>query len=118
MKRPVKTRNDEKANKRKHSTEELVNDPSLRFCGYRPFEAIYSDSHGCEMRFVRYHDDAHVVLATINGMAETGGVFSVLSIRRASVQEGYSARLSEMDRQGILAEQKLSRISKKTGKRN
>jgi hypothetical protein len=81
--RKPKTRNDEKPSKRSHSAAEIANDPSLKYCGYRTFEAIYSDGHVGYRRFVRYTTDGtEVVLAEMAGMREIPGVFSALSIRR------------------------------------
>lgn len=73
------------AKKRLHSQAELDNDPSLAICPYRPYEAIWSDSHQVELRFVRYEGD-EVVLAELNSMAELEGVFPLLSIRRLTAK--------------------------------
>lgn len=83
IKRKPKTRNDEKPSKRSHSAIEIANDPSLKYCGYRVFEAIYSDAHAGYRRFVRYtNDGSEVVLAEMASMREIPGVVSVLTIRR------------------------------------
>jgi hypothetical protein len=78
----VKDRNSEKASKRLHSPAELRNDASLRYCGYRPFEAVFSDTHDTEMRFVRYSGQDRVVLAEVNSMREIPDTFPMLSVRR------------------------------------
>lgn len=84
IKRKPKTRNDEKPSKRAHSAVETANDPSLKYCGYRVFEAIYSDMHGDYRRFVRYTADGNfMVLAEMASMREIPGVVSVLSVRRS-----------------------------------
>ena len=64
--------------------EEVANDRSLAWYRYRPYEVLFSDTHQACMRFVRY-ERGKVRLATINGMADVGGLFPVLSVRRASL---------------------------------
>ena len=73
---------------RKHapSAAELVNDPSLKYCPYRTFELVWSDSHSTEMRFVAYLANGKVRLATEAGMAVIAGEFDVLSIRRPTAR--------------------------------
>jgi hypothetical protein len=75
-------RNAEKATKRQHSPEEIDNDPSLKYCGYRPFEAVYSDTHGGLIRFHRYVGSDRVELAEMNSMAVIAGTVPALSVRR------------------------------------
>jgi hypothetical protein len=57
----------------------------LRFCAYRPYETVWSDTHGQELRFLRYAGDA-VVLATLNGMGELPGTVPALSVRRLTAR--------------------------------
>lgn len=73
---------------RKHipSAAELVNDPSLKYCPYRTFELVWSDSHRTEMRFVAYLASGKVRLATEAGMALVDGEFDILSIRRPTAR--------------------------------
>ncbi len=61
--------------------DELVNDPSLRWCPYRMWETVWSDVHQAELRFVRYEGE-RVVLATLGGMAELPGTVGKLQVRR------------------------------------
>jgi hypothetical protein len=81
------------ATPRKHlpTDAELANDPSLRFCPYRPYETVWSDTHGQELRFLRYQEDA-VVLASLNGMGELPGAVPALSIRRLTALPELTAR--------------------------
>ncbi len=70
-----------KPKKHKLSEAELANDPSLRWCGYRRMELVWSDTHKTEMRFVEYTPCGGVRLANfVLGVVD--GVFDVLSIRR------------------------------------
>ncbi len=63
------------------SAAELVNDPSLRWCAYRQFELVWSDSHKTEMRFNGYNPDGTVNLANM-AMGPVPGNVGALSIRR------------------------------------
>lgn len=74
-----------KPRKRVHSAAELANDPSLRYCPYRKFELVWSDSHQTEMRFVEYVGDK-IILATEAGMAVVDGLWDMLSIRRCTAR--------------------------------
>lgn len=76
------------AKPRKHvpSAAELANDPSLRWCPYRKFELVWSDTHQTEMRFVEYLTGGKVTLATEAGMAVVEGSYDALSIRRCTAR--------------------------------
>lgn len=79
------SRKSKKDRRRIFTPEELANDPSLKWCSYRPWETIWSDRHQAELRFVRY-DGEEVVLGTLGGMAELPGTVPALSIRRLTAR--------------------------------
>lgn len=72
------------ARKQEFSAAEIANDPSLRWCPYRQWEALRSDVHGETLRFVRY-EDGKVRLATLNGIRELPDLVGPLTVRRPSV---------------------------------
>lgn len=71
--------------KRKPTEGELANDPSLRWCGYRRFELVWSDTHKTEMRFVEYLPNGKVRLANMM-LGIIPGEYNASSIRRPTAR--------------------------------
>ena len=84
-----------------------MNDPSLKYHSkYLKYELLYSDSHGGNVRFLRYADADNVVVASVDGMAELPGTFPLASVRRASVMYT-TERLTQADKIGMAANAKM-----------
>jgi len=84
--------------KGKPTAAQIANDASLRWCPYRMFELVYSDTHGRPLRFVRYASPGQVVLATLGGMGELPGTVHELTVRRPSTMQAAPAPLSEAEK--------------------
>lgn len=83
MKRKAKkTRNDERPARRKHSPAELANDPSLRFCGYTPGEALWSDERAGMFRFGGYDPKTGRIKMLTVGAMSFDGTADPLLVRR------------------------------------
>jgi hypothetical protein len=67
--------------KRQITAAELANDPSLRWHLYNYGEALWSDGHKAELRFVGYEGDK-VRLATLDGIRPLPAAVPCLSVRR------------------------------------
>jgi hypothetical protein len=67
---------------RKASPEELVNDPSLKWNPYRPWELLQSDAHCGLVRFLEYTDDGRVRVATVHGITPLPQTAEALQVRR------------------------------------
>lgn len=76
------------AAKIRHTPAELTNDPSLRWCSYRRWEMLYSDTHAGPVRFLEYVGDA-VRVASMEGIAPLAELPTRLQVRRPSVMESY-----------------------------
>ena len=94
---------------RRSTAEEIVNDPSLRWCAYRYGELVHSDAHAAQVRFVRY-ERGKIRVATLNGISNLPGLVDPLKVRRPSVMSYSDTKvLSEQDKGAIVAHQKLKR---------
>lgn len=93
-----------KTKKHKPTDAELANDPSLRWHSYGKYETLDSDTHGCQLAFVRYTDCGRIVLATINGLSELPGVVDSLTVRRQSERRQVLHQDMKMDLlRGVIA---------------
>lgn len=72
-----------KPKKIEYTEAELANDPSLKWCPYREAEAVWSDLHRTDVRFLRY-EEGKVRLATIDGISPLPDLVERTQVRRAS----------------------------------
>jgi hypothetical protein len=88
------------ARKRIPTPEEIANDPSLKWCGYRFGELVWSDYHQESVRFVCYMLPSceFVRLASLNSIAELPGEYHRLTIRRPSVMEASRKPMTESEK--------------------
>ena len=90
------------AKKHRPTTEQIKNDPSLRWSAYGQWETVWSDVHNAELRFVRY-EDGMVRLATLGGIEELSILVRQDQVRRASVMHDYQVnRPSEEEKNYIV----------------
>jgi hypothetical protein len=101
--------------KPKYTLEELAADPSLKWCPYRRFEILWSDTHQTCVRFVRYEGDG-VVVAADASCAEMPGSVPKTSVRRPSAGQDARAPLPQDQKEAMVALQKSLRRLRNTPK--
>ncbi len=105
--------------KEKFTDEEMQNDPSLRWCGYRYGEVLYSDAHASLVRFDHYCEKrVWVYVLEVNSMAPLQKPATVLQVRRPSVMENARKPLSEQEKEGLTTQQKMYRALRNKPKEN
>src|ERR1700730_5967667 len=81
----------------KPTAEQIANDPSLKWIGYRRGELVWSDLHSANVRFLEY-SEGKVRLATLDGIAPLPDLAEENQVRRPSVMFDEMPHLSESEK--------------------